>query len=253
MPQIKVPKPKAIVMDMSGTAVKSGFIDKILLPYVRNNVKAYVEEKWSDKTVKKDIDRLRKESQESEKKIAASEANVAEQQQSVVDYILWALDNKKETKAISQFRFHMWFDAYDNNKLQTPVYSDVAIQVKKWKDLDIKIYVLSNSWYEMTKKSFSNTTQGDLNLMIDGHFDTSLGALNEKDTYNKLIEKIGFPKEEILFLTKSGEEGRTAKEAGLPVVLVMTHRKDIEKLNEEEKQMQRIRTFNELEFDSQTN
>ena len=253
MPQIKLPKPKAIVMDMFGTAVKTGFNDRILMPYLKNNVKAYLEEKWTDKKVKKDIDRLRKESQESEKKIAAPEANVAEQQQSVVDYILWALENKKETNGIRKFRFNVWFDAYDNNKLQSPVYSDVAIQVKKWKDLDIKIYVFSNAWEESTKKFLSKTSQGDLNLMIDGYYDSSLGALNERETYNKLVEKIALPKEEILFLTKSGEEGRTAKEAGLPVVLVMTHRREIEKLNDEEKQMQRIRSFNELEFESQTN
>ena len=252
MGQLKVPKPKAIIMDLAGTAVKTAFIDKILMPYIKDNVKAYVEEKWSDTNVKKDIEALRKEAAKDESgvKIAAPEAPVPEQQQSVVDYVTQCTDSKKESKALSRFRFHMWFDGYEKGKITTPVYSDVGIQIKKWKDLDIKLYVLSNSWVEGTKKFLSKTSQGDLNLMIDGHYDTSEGSLTDKETYTKLVGKIGQTADQVLFLTKSAEEAKAAKEANLPIILVLTHRKNIEKLTEDEKTFPRIRSFNELDFES---
>ncbi len=252
MGQLKVPKPKAIVMDLSGTAVKSAFIDRVLMPYIKNNAKTFIEEKWDNKDVKKDVEALRKEAAKDESgvKIAAAEAPLPEQQQSVVDYVTQCLDSKKESKALSRFRFHMWFDGYDKGTLTTPVYSDVGIQIKSWKEMDVKLYVLSNTWVEATKKFLSKTTQGDLNLMIDGHFDASDGSLSDKETYVKLVTKIGLTADQVLFLTKSAEEAKAAKEAGLPIVLVMTHRKNIEKLTEEEKALPRIRSFNELEFES---
>src|SRR5882724_5857307 len=101
MGQLKIPKPKAIIMDMSGTAVKTAFIDKVLMPYIKANVKTFVEEKWKDKALQKEVDSLRKESQKDESglKIAAKDAEEAEQQQSVVEYVIAATDAKKESKA----------------------------------------------------------------------------------------------------------------------------------------------------------
>lgn len=250
MPTLVVKEPKVIIMDMLGTAVKLGFIEKILLPYVKQNITEYLKEKWDDKRVRKDVEKLRKEAtkEESSVQIAAANAPVAEQQESVANYVNQALDMKKESSGIQMFRFNMWFDGYKRQKLKTPIYSDVAIAVKKWKDKNIKCYVLSNGWKEANKKFLSNTSHGDLNLMIDGHFDTSEGGLEDKETYSKIAGKIGEPVSECLFLTKSGKEGLAAQSAEMPVVLVLTHRKNIEKLAEDEKSLPRVRTFNELEF-----
>jgi 2,3-diketo-5-methylthio-1-phosphopentane phosphatase len=181
------------------------------------------------KELKKDVERLRAQSQkdESAPKIARNDAEVAQQQQSVVDYVLLCFDNKKESCALSLFRFHIWFDGYDNNQIQTPVYSDVAIQINKWKcDLHIKLYVVSNGWVDATKKFMSNTNHGDLNLLIDNHFNTSLGQLTGKESYQKILVKIGEQPEGVIFLTKSSEEAKAAKEIGITPILVVTHRRN---------------------------
>ncbi|XP_054165642.1 enolase-phosphatase E1-like [Oppia nitens] len=252
MVQLKLQKPKVIIMDVIGTAVKLGFIEKILIPYIKSDIKAYLEEKWTDKNTKRDIERMRKESEKDESgvKIAAANAPEAEQHDSVANYVLAAVDSKKESKGLQMFKFHMWFYGFEKGKLETPVYSDVPIQARKWKDMDVKLYVLSNGWTEFTKKALSKTTHGDLNLLIDGHFDNTEGQLNNKETFTKLLTKLKAKPEECLFMTKSGEEARAAKEAGISILLVLTHRKNIEKLTEEEKQLPRIRSFNELEFSS---
>ena len=114
--------------------------------------------------------------------------------------------------------------------------------------MGIKVYVVSNGWKGVTKKFLSYTTQGNLNLLLEGHFDKREGALDNKDTYTKIAGKISQPVDQCLFLTKSGAEGLAAKSAGMPAVLVMVQRKNIDKLTEEEKTLPLIRTFNELEF-----
>lgn len=247
----KVVKPKAVIMDLMGTAVKTGFIDKILMTHLKEHIKEYLEERWSDKELERDIRSLRKEAEKETTgpKIADVKADKAEQQKTVAEYVIHAVDNKKESKAMSRFRFHMWFHGYDKNQIQTRVYSDVAIQVKKWKDEQVKIYVLSNGWAEATKKFLSKTNHGDLSPMLDGLYDAkSEGPLTDKETYTKLIGKLGLAAGDVLLLTKAADQAKAAKEAGLAILLVLTHRKNIEKLSEEEKKMPRVRSFNEIEF-----
>ncbi len=82
MQSIKAPKPKAIIFDLSGTAVKTSFIEKVVIPYIKTNVKSYVEQKWTEKELTKDVERLRAQSQkdESASKILGTDAEMAEQQ-----------------------------------------------------------------------------------------------------------------------------------------------------------------------------
>lgn len=143
----------------------------------------------------------------------------------------------------------MWFDGYKRQRIETPVYSDVAIQIQKWRcDLEIKLCVLSNGWAEATKRFLSRTNHGDMNLLIDEHLDTTLGQLNQTATFTKVLEKVKEPAAEVLFLTKNAEEAKAAIAAGLIVVMVLTHRRNIEKLDEESRKLPRVRSFNEIEF-----
>lgn len=145
----------------------------------------------------------------------------------------------------------MWFDGYKRGKLETPVYSDVAIQIKRWRcDFGIKLYVFSNGWTEATKRFMAKTSHGDLNLLIDDHFDNTQGPLTNPATFQKILQTIEMEPSRVLFLTKSVEEGKAAKRAGLKVVLVMTHRRTIARLSDKDLDTwQIIRTFNELSFE----
>ena len=110
------------------------------------------------------------------------------------------------------------------------------------------MYVLSNGWALASKRFLSQTNHGDLNELITDYFDSDLGQLTDKSTYQKVLEQIKESAENVLFLTKNAREGQAALSAGLSVVLVMTHRRNIEKLSDEEKKIPRVRTFNDIEF-----
>jgi len=141
----------------------------------------------------------------------------------------------------------MWFDGLKRGKIEMPVYSDVVSKLKKWStELHIKLYVLSNGWSEATKRFMAMTNHGDLSVLIEDYFDTELGELNEPATYTKALAVIKEPAESVLFLTKNAGEARAAMTAGLNAILVLTHRRNIEKLDEEGKKIPRIRSFNEL-------
>lgn len=123
------------------------------------------------------------------------------------------------------------------------------MHIQKWKtELQLKLYILSNGWTEATKKFMSKTSHGDLGALIDGHFDTSLGPLKETGTYRKLIESIKEDPKEITFLTKSAAEGKAAKEAGLNVILVLTHTSTVEAVSQSCKDIPIARSFTQVEF-----
>lgn len=246
MVQVKLPKPKAILFDLCGTATRESFVEKVLLPYFKAAFKSYIDSKWSDKSMQDDAKALAKAS-EGDSEAPKTSADDKAALKAYVEYVLG--NPKKESKAFAFFRFHVWFDGYENQRCQTPVYSDVAVQMQKWKnDYNINLFVLSNGWAEATKRFMSNTSHGDLNMIIDGHFDTSLGKLNDSGTYKKAAGKIGAPADQILFLTKNMDEGVAAKNAGLAVIFVFTHRRNVEMAMEQHKDIPVARTFTEIEF-----
>ncbi|KAH7643293.1 enolase-phosphatase e1-like protein [Dermatophagoides farinae] len=223
-----------------------------------------MHENWNTKQVRMDLEQLRLESEldpnapkmlpliddDNSNNNNNNNNNNDNDIDTAFDYVRYCLDNRKENKAMTLLRFHMWFDGYAKNRLETPVYSDVAIQIQKWRcDQDIKLYVFSNGWSEATRRFMMKTNHGDLNLLIDGYFDTSLGQLNDPDTFRKMLQRINEKPENVMFLTKSPEEGRAAESIGLTVVLVLTHRRNIERLDDDGRRMARVRSFNELEFE----
>ncbi len=178
---------------MSGTAVKTSFIKKFLIPCIKTNVKSYVEQKWTEKEATKDVERFKAQSQkdESAPRILGTDADLAEQQQSVVDYVLFCLDNKKESRALSLFKFDIWFDGYDNNQIQTPVYSGVCHSNKEMKVRSRHQVVCREQWMGRCDQKVYVKHKSALNLQIDNHFDTSLGQLTDKENHQKILAKIG--------------------------------------------------------------
>ena len=248
MAPLKLRKPSAILFDIIGTATKSYFIDQILFPYIRQNCKVYLENNWDNSILQNDITLLREQAKKDQFKIPGSNESDDAIQNAVVEYVNRSLELDNE--ALTQFKFHMLFDGYAKNRIETPLYTDVAIAIRHWAiDDHIQLFVFSNGWCEATKRYLQKTNHGDMNLLISGHFDTKLGPLTDPATYKKLISKVKHPAEDILFLTHSGAEGRAAKKSGLSVVLIMTHRRDINKLSpDEKKEMPYVRSFNELIF-----
>lgn len=125
MPRIN--KPKAIIFDMSGTAMKSGYIEKILQPYVRKNVKDYLSEMWqSNPVVQEHVENLRRYAEKQTSKhpdipqVKPKDGDPGEIQESAAELVVWLIDNQKESRALQKFKFDMWFDGYSRAKLRTP-------------------------------------------------------------------------------------------------------------------------------------
>lgn len=147
-------------------------------------------------------------------------------------------------------RFHVWFDGYERAILTTPVYSDVAIQMKNWRcEHGIRLYVTSSGWAEASRVFLSRTNQGDMTLLIDEYFDTGTGPMNESDTYRAVLQRIGQTGPDCVLLTKSPGSAVAAANVGIVPILVVTHKRDYDLLGDQAKGIAVVRTLNEIEFE----
>lgn len=256
MPSVQVKKPKAIVFDIMGTITKSGLIEKVLMPFIKENVRKYLNDSWDKADLQKDIDRLRKQmvkegaADHKVPLIKDKDSSPEEIKESVAQNVEYYMEHGMDTKAHQIFRFNMWFAGFLSGLLKTHVYSDVALQMKKWKmEEGIKLYTFSNMWVDAQKVVLTHTNHGDLGSLISGYYDTStIGSPRETSSYSKLVEKIGVPAEDIVFLTKSTEAERAASPSGIVVVLVLTHRHNVAALEQEAGGAKYVRSFHEIEF-----
>lgn len=82
------------------------------------------------------------------------------------------------------------------------MYDDVLPALEQWRSVEgQKIYIYSSGSVQAQKLLFGQSSAGDLLPLIDGHFDTAVGAKQEATSYTAIVEKIGCKAEEILFLT----------------------------------------------------
>ncbi|KAH9404485.1 Enolase-phosphatase E1 [Tyrophagus putrescentiae] len=247
---IKVKKPKAIVLDICDIAVKTGFNEKKIMPYFRSHVKSFLEENWAKPETQEDIDCIRNEPLvDGAPKIPAKSAEKAEVISAVLSYVNFQEGKKLEPKGYCALKRHVIFSGYDKGLLETLVFSDVALQIQKWRcDMQIRLFAVSKGCTEATKRFLTATNHGDLNLLIESHFGADMGPLTEKGTFEKILASIKQPPEDVLFLTKFLDEYVTAKSANM-VAVQLVCRRQAEEVKDTNVPVIRVRSLNELQFE----
>ena len=227
MPRVTIPQPQAIVLDFLSTAIKAGFIEKGLYAYTRKNGKQIIVQKWAQQEFKDLVAKVRRQvrrdrrSNEDIPVVPERGAPIGEQQESLFNNIIWYLDNKRETSAHYKIKFAMYEQGFQEGKLVSHVYADVARNLRRWKEKGIKIFIYSNAWVKTQKMFMAKTNHGELESAITGYFDTQdIGEPTSSESFQKLIEKTGIPADQTVFLTKGVAEGEAAKAANIHSILV---------------------------------
>ena len=251
--QINLHRPRAIVFDILGTATKSGFLERILFPFLKLNLETYLKTHWD----KQDFIKLYKRIQEFSIELNRSEPNSpivmahsnGQAKLSLLTFLNYCLENGLQPPPVTQLRFKVWFEGYQTARLLTPIYSDVPASLRRWFAEGIKFYVFSNTWVEAQKALLRNTTHGDLTNLITGNFDNEFGLLTEPDSWRRFCVQIKEQPNNVLFLTKSPQEARAAQDAGLQVVLVLTHRHNVKAVSHDDRhRFPFVRTLNDLHW-----
>lgn len=250
---VRLRRPKAICFDILGTASKSGFVERILFPYLKLNMDAYLTKHWEEAEFKRLFKRIQDYSVELNKSEPSTPIvlahNTSQAKSSLINFLNFCNDNGVQSPPVTQLRFKIWFEGYSGSQILTPIYRDVPSGLRRWFAEGIKFYVFSNTWVEAQKALLRNTNHGDLTNLIAGHFDNDFGLLNEPDSWRRFCAQVRQRPEDTLFLTKSVQEGKAALDAGLQVVLVLTHRHNVKAVGPEDRQrFPYVRTLDDLQW-----
>ncbi|XP_066136361.1 enolase-phosphatase E1 isoform X2 [Saccopteryx bilineata] len=219
-----------ILLDIEGTTTPIAFVKDILFPYIKENVKDYLQTHWEEEECQQDVSLLRKQAEEDSLldgavPIPAASENGADdlQQtiQAVVDNVCWQMSLDRKTTALKQLQGHMWRAAFTAGRVKAEFFEDVVPAVRKWREAGMKVYIYSSGSVEAQKLLFGHSTEGDILELVDGHFDTKIGHKVESESYRKIANSIGCSTNNILFLTDVTREASAAEEADVHVAVVV--------------------------------
>ncbi len=77
---------------------------------------------------------------------------------------------------------------------------------------------------------FGYSDAGDLTPLFSGYFDTAVGHKRDAAAYQRIMEAIGLPADEILFLSDIREELDAAPQAGLKTCCLVRENQSVEGL-----------------------
>ena len=200
---------KAIVTDIEGTTSSISFVHDVLFPYAAKNLADYVQAHAQKPAVAKIL-----------KEVAEiGELSPSDQSGQIALLLKWIRDDKKVT-ALKTLQGFIWEEGYHQGAYQAHVYADVAPQLREWKQQNLQLYVYSSGSVLAQKLFFEFSQAGNLLVLFDGHFDTTIGAKREVASYRAIGEKIALEPEHILFLSDIVAELDAAASAGFQVCLL---------------------------------
>ncbi|KAJ0173652.1 hypothetical protein K1T71_010801 [Dendrolimus kikuchii] len=223
-----VKKCKILLLDIEGTTTSISFVKDKLFPYAEENIKEFLDTQWDNEDVKEAITGLRKLAHEDREKsvegvvtIPGEDASKEDQIKGLVESVKWQMSQDRKVGALKQLQGLIWKQGYDKGDIKGHVYEDVSPALQLWRSVDgQKVYIYSSGSVQAQKLLFGQSLSGDMLPLIDGHFDTAIGAKQEAASYTSIAEKIGCMPEEILFLTDIVKEGEAARSSGMQVALV---------------------------------
>jgi enolase-phosphatase E1 len=192
---------RAILTDIEGTTSSITFVTKVLFPYARAALPAYLA------------------AHAEELAPLLEEVKAAEPGDPVVTLFRWIDEDRKATP-LKTIQGRIWARGYAEGAFKGHVYPDAAAALRRWKAAGLRLFVYSSGSVEAQRLTFQHSDQGDLEPLFSGWFDTTTGPKREATSYARIAEAVGEPADAILFLSDVQAELDAARAAGLQVQLV---------------------------------
>lgn len=200
---------KAILTDIEGTTSSLSFVKDVLFPCSRARMADFVHAHASEPAVRAQLDEVGKAVG---RRLTDDEA--------VAQLLAW-IDEDKKITPLKALQGMIWEAGYREGAYLGHVYDDAARRLRAWKDQGLKLYVFSSGSVLAQKLLFGHTAFGDLTPLFADHFDTAIGGKRDATAYSAIVERIGLPAAEILFLSDIREELDAARAAGLRTAQVL--------------------------------
>lgn len=199
---------KAILTDIEGTTSSISFVKDVLFPYARRALPGFVAARGGEPEVRRWLD------------VVAAESGGLRDDALVVEVLQRWIDEDRKHTALKALQGMIWQDGYAGADFTAHIYPDAARLLKAWHAEGLPLYVYSSGSVPAQQLFFGHSDAGDLRPLFSGWFDTEIGGKREADSYRRIVERLGLPAGDIVFLSDVVEELDAAREAGLRTVLL---------------------------------
>jgi 2,3-diketo-5-methylthio-1-phosphopentane phosphatase len=237
---LEAPAIRAVLLDIEGTTTPISFVFDVLFPYASRNVGRYLAEHHGDSKLQPVLRDLQAK-RDAEHWVADSNASEVE---SLAAYARHLMSQDSKFPALKSLQGEIWQEGYATGELKGQVFGDVPGALRRWREGGKRISIYSSGSVLAQKLIFGHSNHGDLTSLIDGYFDTAVGAKAESGSYRRIAGEIGANASEILFISDAVRELDAATDAGMNVRLSVRPGNPEPSPN----QYESIRSFDELPF-----
>ncbi len=193
---------RILLTDIEGTTSAIDFVHRVLFPYSRERLPAFVHAHAAQPEVRAALDAVRAESG------AADDA-------AAIETLLHWIDIDRKATPLKTLQGLIWEAGYAAGDFSAHVYVDAFDRLRQWQREGVPLYVYSSGSVAAQKLFFAHSVFGDLLPWFAGHFDTHIGGKREAESYRRIAAAIGVPAGDILFLSDIEAELDAARGAGM--------------------------------------
>lgn len=214
---------ETILLDIEGTTSPIDFVYKVLFPFARENMRTFLERTWTEDATRKACVQLAVDCRASDLDagaLANDDARV-ENIDRLVTEAHKLMDADVKATGLKELQGLIWKQGYEEGKLQSQMFADVAPALGRWKEQRIAVAIYSSGSATAQRSYFSHTESGDLTKYLSGFFDTTSGAKQEAASYKTIAGALKTTADKVLFLSDVPAELDAARTGGMRTLLVV--------------------------------
>ena len=194
---------RAVLTDIEGTTSSLAFVKDVLFPYARKHLPAFIRTHSAEPEVRNLLDDVIKE------------AGRTLDAEGIIHQIESWMDKDRKVTPLKSLQGMVWEAGYRHGDFTGHIYADAVGRLKEWHKSKIRMFVYSSGSIAAQKLLFRYSDYGDLTPLFSGYFDTHMGAKREAASYKAILNVIGMPGSDVLFLSDIGAELDAARTAGM--------------------------------------
>jgi enolase-phosphatase E1 len=210
-----------VLLDIEGTTTPIAFVHDVLFPFARAHLAGWLIAHHGSADYDSVMRQLAAEHEEDERRHLTPPPWPAAERDSTARlsaYVVWLMDQDRKSPALKRLQGLIWEGGYQSGALRGEVYPDVPVAMRRWRGAGIRIAIYSSGSELAQRRLFASVTGGDLTPLIDGFFDTAIGAKTEAASYTRIAAALGVPPRGMCFISDAVPEVTAAREAGCQVL-----------------------------------
>jgi enolase-phosphatase E1 len=208
---------KAILLDIEGTTTPIDFVHQTLFPFAKAKIGEYVKEHFDE--LKGEIEHLKLEYKTDFLNQIYGRKFDQNSAKSVSNYLKFLIEVDRKSTVLKNLQGKIWQAGYESGELKSVMFDDVPPAFERWYRKGKTIAIYSSGSVLAQKLIFQYSNFGDLTHYISAWFDTNTGHKRERQSYEKIAEKMQNRKHEILFISDVLEEAEAAHATGIETIL----------------------------------